>query len=250
MNRLLFAIVSLAPMGAAAESGAHFSFNAGLGAVVAPSYFGSDDYEVGPTGSFQFGHLKLGKLEFGNPDPDAVSLGWHPRGSLRVIGERSSADHSELAGLDDIDLSVELGGGIGYRAENFAAFADARYGVIGHQSWVGVLGADAIIQPDDKLTLTIGPRILWGSQDYTATYFGVTAAESAASAFPVYAPGEGIVSAGLELGATYKLSQDWSLAGTLKWDRLSGDAANSPIVRDKDSYSFSLVLMRRFSLGY
>jgi outer membrane protein len=252
-NAALFAsLIAVLPMTAAAQSSPSLSFSAGLGGQISPDYFGSDDYSAGVAGGFSFGHLRMGALELGDPDPNAVSYGWRPRAAFRIVGARSSDDSPELSGLDDIDLSVELGGGIGYQAENFAAFADIRYGVIGHDSWVGEIGADAIFRPTDSLTLTAGPRALWGSEDYSATYFGVTPAEALASSsgFGAYAPGSGLVSYGLELGATYDLSEDWSLDGTLTWDQLTGDAADSPIVRDDTSFGVSLVLMRRFSFGY
>ena len=248
-STFLIAAMTVLPGMALAQSGPSLSFSAGIGGNYQPEYFGSDDYETGVTGGFKFGHLKIGRLEFGDPDPNAVDLGWRPRGSFRLIGERDSSDHAELAGLNDIDFSVEIGGGVGYTAENFQAFADVRYGVIGHESWVGELGADAIFRPSDDWTVTLGPRVLWGSGDYNSTYFGVTPAEAGLSAFPAYAPGSGIVSAGIEVGAQYELSQNWYLDGTLAWNRYVGDAADSPIVQDDDSYTASLVVMRRFNFG-
>ncbi|MBY6202464.1 MipA/OmpV family protein [Maritalea mobilis] len=246
----LVAVLVCMPFAAQAQSDFELSFSAGLGGQVSPDYFGSEDYSAGVAGGFQFGHLRLGGVEIGDPDPNATSYGWRPRGSFRFIGERTDDDSPELAGLDDVDFSVELGGGIGYTAQNFAAFADIRYGVIGHESFVGELGADAIFRPSQDLTLTVGPRMLWGSEDYTATYFGVTPTEAGASSFSAYDPGAGLVSYGLEVGATYQLSNDWSLDGTLTWDRLAGDAADSPIVHSEDSFGVSLVLLRRFSFGF
>ncbi|WP_170067106.1 MipA/OmpV family protein [Roseovarius confluentis] len=248
-STFLIAAMTCVPGMALAQSGPSLSFSAGIGGIYQPEYFGSDDYEADVTGGFKFGHLKIGRLEFGDPDPNAVDLGWRPRGSLRVIRERDSSDHVELTGLRDVDFSLEIGGGVGYTAENFQAFADVRYGVVGHESWVGELGADAIFRPSDDWTVTVGPRVLWGADDYTSTYFGVTPAEAGLSAFPAYAPGSGIVSAGIEVGAQYELSQNWYLDGTLAWNRYVGDAADSPIVQDDDSFQLSLIAMRRFNFG-
>ena len=68
-------------------------------------------------------------------------------------------DHDEIRGLDDVDWALELGLGVGYEQRNYRLFADARYGAIGHHSWVGVVGADGIAYPVDGLTLTLGPRL-------------------------------------------------------------------------------------------
>ncbi|MFP4044950.1 MAG: MipA/OmpV family protein [Rhodosalinus sp.] len=229
---------------------AELSFSAGLGPKVSPEYFGSDDYKVGPTGSFSFQHLRFGKLEFGDPDPNAQNFGLHPRGSFRFISARRDDDHAELAGMDDIDATVELGGGLGYRSENVLAFADLRYGFGGHRSFVAEVGADAILRPTPRLTITAGPRALWGAEDYAQTYFGVSGAEAAASAFPAYDAGAGLVSAGLEIGAAWDLGNDWGLESTIAWERLTGDAADSPLVQSRDGYSLSMVLTRRISLRW
>ena len=252
MTRFPLAALALGalPAAAAAQTGPQLTFEAGLGARIAPDYFGSEDYGTGATGSFSFGHARIGGLEFGDPDPDAVALGFRPRGSVRLVGERTADDNPELAGMEDIDFSVELGGGIAYQGPDYFYFADLRYGVIGHESLVAEVGADAIFRVGDRLTLTAGPRALWGSEDYTATYFGVTAAEAGNSAFDAYAPDSGLVSYGVELGASYAFTDAWSLDASVNFDHLTGDAADSPLVQDQDSYSASLVLMRRFSFGY
>ncbi|MEO1796646.1 MAG: MipA/OmpV family protein [Pseudomonadota bacterium] len=223
------------------------SFSLGFGGQVTPDYFGSDTYSFGPAGSFSPQYLKLGRVEFGDPDPNAVQLGFYPRGSFRLIGERSASDNPELAGLEDVDLSVEVGGGLGFRSTGFQAFADLRYGVVGHESFVAEVGAEAILRPAQDVTLTLGPRALWGSDDFAQTYFGVTAAEAAGSAFTEYDPGSGLVSAGVEAALTYDVNEDWAVRGTATWERFVGDAAESPILEDEDAFGLSIVAIRSFS---
>ena len=162
---LLTLLVATLAAPAAAQSEPQLTFSAGLGASIAPDYFGSEEYSTGPAGGFDFGHARIGAFEFGDPDPNAFALGWRPRGSFRLVGERMVDDSPELAGMEDIDLSVELGGGIGYLGEDFLYFADLRYGVIGHESLVAEVGADSIFRVSDRLTLTAGPRALWGSEE-------------------------------------------------------------------------------------
>ena len=214
-------------------------FRLGGGAAYGPAYFGSTTNEVGPSGSFSFQFLRLPGGKSLGSETGEQRLGFAPRGSFRVIGKRSSADHAELTGLVDVPLSIEIGMGIGYTARNFEAFADLRYGAIGHNSWVGELGADAVMRPSERLTITAGPRLLLGDAGYTNTYFGVTAAESAASggALAAFTANGGALSAGIELGASYALTPEWSLDGSLLYDRFLNDAKASPIVgqgRDDD----------------
>jgi MipA family protein len=230
-----------------------FTLRAGLGA--GPEYFGSDKLKGGPDFAFSLNYLRLpGSMALGNPDPNAVAYGFAPRGSFRIVQKRSADDYSELDGLEDVDLSVEIGMGLGYTAENFEAFADLRYGAIGHHSWVGELGANLVMRPSDKLTLKVGPRVFAGDSDYANTYFGVTADESTASggSLAAYDAKGGAMTVGLELGMTYALNDDWGIDGAVRWDQYVGGAKDSPIVAQgsDNQTTLRLGLTRRFTLDF
>jgi outer membrane scaffolding protein for murein synthesis (MipA/OmpV family) len=228
-------------------------FTFGAGAGIEPAYFGADSYGIVPAFTFGLDYLRLGATRsIGSTDPAFIATGLAPRFSFRSVKERSAADSPELAGLADIDMSVELGMGLIYRQPDFEVFADARYGVVGHESWVGEIGADRVMRPMDGLTLSLGPRLFVGDNDYAATYFGVTPAESVASGLAAFAPAGGALSAGIEFGATYALSDTWGLQGTLRYDRFLGDAAGSPItgLGSDNQFSASLMLTRRFVFDF
>ncbi|WP_323004915.1 MipA/OmpV family protein [Pseudorhodobacter sp.] len=228
-----------------------FTLRAGIGG--APAYFGAKDLKAGPDFSFSLNYLALpGGRSIGSTDPRAVSYGFAPRGSFRYIAKRSSKDDPELTGLNDVKASVELGLGLGYTQRNFEAFADVRYGAIGHHAWVGEIGANAVMHPTEQLTLRVGPRVFFGSRDYANTYFGVSAAEAAAvgSKFTTpYTAKGGALTAGLELGATYAINDTWGIDGAVRWDKYLGDAKSSPIVaQGKDNnVSLRIGVTRRFS---
>ena len=94
-----------------ADSGNQLSFTLGLGAGSQPSYFGSENSNVGATGSFAEPSLSLGSFGFGGGD-DADGFG--VTGSFRYIGARTAADNPELTGLADVAASLEAGGGFTY----------------------------------------------------------------------------------------------------------------------------------------
>ncbi len=236
--------LSLASTAAAQENGLSFRF--GLGPKSAPGYFGADENEISPTGSFELERLQWGPLAIGGPKDNGFGFG----GSVRFVGERSASDFDELDGLDDVDASLEFGGGIRFRQPAYSVFADVRYGVIGHESLVAEMGGDYIYRPNDQLTLRTGPRILWGSDDYAQTYFGVTQAESVTSSYAAFDAGAGIVSAGVKAEATYQFNDDWGVIGTLRYDQLREDAADSPITQSEDQVSASIVLTRKITFGF
>lgn len=240
-------VIAPAPAPAAPK----FVFTLRGGVAASPEYFGADDYVAGPDLGFGFKFLDLGKgRSIGNPDPWAESLGFGFGGSFRYIRERDTSDFSELAGLDDIDAAVELGVSVSYGTENFLAFGEVRRGFGGHEGWVGELGADAIMKPTDRLRLSLGPRVFFGDETYSNTYFGITPAEASA-ALPAYALDGGMVSAGVEFGARYQINDLWGLEGAITWEKFQGDAADSPIVQQgsDEQWGIRFGVTRVFSIG-
>lgn len=234
-------------------SGPAGRFTIGAGAAYQPEYFGSDESSFGPAGVLRFDYLRLpGGVEFGSTGAVGFVEGFGPRGSLRYIGQRDSSDHAEIDGLKDVDASLEAGLGIGYDAPYWRAYADFRYGFIGHNAFVGELGADAILRPNDRWVVNFGPRALWGASSFMDTYFGVTQTGSDDSGLDRYDPSAGFYGVGVELGARYSFSEHWGLEGKAGYERLIGDAADSPIVEagSANQFGVQILLTRSLSLGF
>ncbi|CTQ48434.1 MipA/OmpV family protein [Jannaschia donghaensis] len=243
------------PVFSSQSQGSALGFTLRGGVSTAPEYFGSDDQEAAPVLGGQLNYLRLGGFTFGDPDPLFQPRGLSFAGSFRYIGDRDDDDSPELAGLEDVDASLELGGGLRYATENFSAFGDIRYGVIGHEAFVAEAGADVILRPTDRFSLRAGPRVLFGDSDYASTYFGVTAAEAATSGvagtgFSEFDASGGLLSAGVEFGAAYRINDTWGIDATINFDKLQNDAADSPITRDDEQISASIGITRRFTLGF
>ncbi|MEP3027007.1 MAG: MipA/OmpV family protein [Pseudoruegeria sp.] len=228
-------------------------FSIRLGGQAARPYFGSDDIELGPDVGFRFDFVQFPNgLQYSSGNSVGFGQGWGLRGSARYIPERDSTEYSELAGLDDVDWAWELGLGAGYEAEDYRFYGVVRYGLIGHNAFVGEIGADYIVRPADGWTLTAGPRLLLGSGDYTDTYFGITGDESVSSGLAAYDPDGGLVEAGLEVSARYDFNERWGVEGILSYNKLLGDAADSPIVEQGSDEILRLEvgLTRRISLDF
>ena len=238
--------------GPAPRPGPALSFTLRAGVAAQPEFPGSDDLRVGPDLGFSFGALEFGRFGFGDPDPELVQTGLGLRGSFRYVGERDSSDHEALRGLGDVDAALELGVGLAYRQDAYQVFGDLRYGVVGHDALVGEVGADVFFRPTDALTLNAGPRVFFGQDRYAQDYFGVSSAESALSGLDAFDAEGGALSAGVEIGARYRLSDDWGIEGAVTYDRLLGDAADSPITQagSADQYGVRLGLTRRITFGF
>ena len=232
------------------SAGLTFTLRGGL--AIQPEFPGSDEYRVGPELGFSFGALQFGRFGIGDPNPGLVRAGLGLRGSFRYVGERDSSEFDALRGLDDVEDALELGVGLSYRQDAYQVFGDLRYGVVGHDAFVGELGADVFVRPTDRLTLNAGPRVFFGQDDYAQDYFGVSAAESAASGLDAFDAGGGALSAGVEIGARYELGDDWGIEGAVTYDRLIGDAGDSPITEagSADQYGVRVGITRRITFGF
>lgn len=241
-----------APVLSSQGQGPGLAFTLRGGVSSTPEYFGSEEQDVGPALGGSLDYFRLGGFTFGNADPFFEPRGITFGGSFRYIKDRDIGDGPELAGLNDVDASLEVGGGLRFTTQNFHAFGDIRYGVIGHESFVAEAGADFILRPTNDVSLRAGPRVLFGDGDYATTYFGVTAAESVASGgtFAAFDADGGLLSAGLEFGAEYRFNENWGIDATINYDKLQSDAADSPITRDDEQISASIGITRRFTLGF
>ena len=233
-------------------TGPALRFTLRAGVTAQPEFPGSDDYFVGPDLGFSFGSLEFGRFGIGDPDPELVRTGLGLRGSFNYVGERDSSEYEGLRGLDDVDAAFEVGLGLAYRQDAYQVFGDLRYGVTGHDALVGEVGADVFFRPSDRLLVNAGPRVLFAEDDYARTYFGVSPEESATSGLPAFEAEGGALSAGLEVGAFYRLDEDWGVEGAVTYDRLLGDAADSPITEagSADQYGVRIGLTRRITFGF
>ncbi len=176
-------------------------------------------------------------LSFSAPDDNigfaVIDHGWFKFGpSAKFVATRSSGDHRELTGLRDVPWSLEAGVfAEAWASPNIRLRADMRYGLHGHKGVVLDLGGDYVHRAV-AWTLSGGPRLVLGSSGFAARTFGVTPAESVFNGvLPAYKPGGGVTSIGLSGAVSYDWSERWRTTVWGRYDRLTFDAGDSPIVR-------------------
>ncbi len=222
----------------------NFALRGGVGA--APDYPGSSSYRATPDLAFTFGSLEWGGRKIGTNIGEAPKTGFGFTGAFRYVGERDTSDYPELAGLEDIDAAVELGFGVVYREVNWQVFGKVRRGFGGHEGVTGDIGADVIFRPDERWTITAGPRFSLGNDTYADTYFGV---DTATPTLAAYEAEGGLLGAGVEVQATYRLDDAWALEGAVAYQRFLNDAADSPITQagSDDQWTMRLGVSRAFN---
>lgn len=224
---------------AAAEQ---LAFELGAGVRTAPAYEGSSAYRTGPTATGAVSTFQMLGLNIDRGD--GLGFGFGP--SFRYLGERSADDYGRLTGIDDVDAAVELGGRISYRWESVEVWGAVRKGVTGHDGVVGDLGSDVVHAYGQGTEVRVGPRLSFANADYMDTYFGVPAGASLAA----YDADGGLYKAGLEFTVRHDYNEVWAVEGSLAWNRLVGDAGDSPVVEDRDSGEISVMLIRKFDWAW
>jgi outer membrane scaffolding protein for murein synthesis (MipA/OmpV family) len=89
----------------------------------------------------------------------------------------------------------------------------------------------------------------WADEDYTKSYFGVTASEAAASGMRPFQASAGVRDVGFTLSSRFPIWRQLSLVGAANYERLLGDAADSPLTDDRgdaNQFSANLGLIYRF----
>ena len=144
---------------------------------------------------------------------------------------RKEGDDSDLRGLGDVGWTVEAGGFVEYwPTDMLRGRVELRQGIGGHHGLVSDLMADVVVPMTPQLTLSGGPRLTLATASASAPYFSITPGQSAASGLPVYDARGGLHSFGAGAQARYEWSKTWATHIFVEYERLAGDAGNSPLV--------------------
>jgi outer membrane scaffolding protein for murein synthesis (MipA/OmpV family) len=243
-----------------------WSASIGAAVVVFPRYSGSDEYRVlplpiaqvtfrdriffGPSTAGVGGGLGVYAIRAGHFDL-AVEAG--------VQDSRSASRADALAGTDDRDVMATAGASASYRAGPL----DAAVGVTrGLNDEAGVLGTArlSVSHPFGRLIATAGISAALADARQMRRDFGVTEIEASRRQTLIeagdqrlrptegsaYQPDGGLRQVGLSVSLVYLLSPRWSLVGFGGVDRLSDEAAASPLVRQRDQVAGGVGLGYRF----
>jgi outer membrane protein len=222
----------------------------GLQARISPDYLGSAEKSALPlpmvriSYASDLGTLRLGTLagaqapmlSFSPVETSDMTLGIGigiDQGRSEVDAKPFNPGSARLKGMGDVDSTgvVALFGR--YRMADFTVHGLLRSAIDadrGHGGQLGYLGASYALPLRGPLSASVSASMTWASERYMQNMFGVAAAQSSNSGFPVYRPGSGIRDISLEMDLRYRLDQQLFLHGGAGVMRLVGDAAASPLV--------------------
>jgi outer membrane scaffolding protein for murein synthesis (MipA/OmpV family) len=227
----------------------------GLGAQFVPNYPGADNHSIGPVVDVAMTRGSK-PFDFEAPDesfgPSLLKEGGLEIGpALNFESSRTAKDVG--AAMDKVPFTFEAGAFVEYEfSPKFRFRTEARKGLGGHDGLIGQAGVDFVARDGDEWLFSVGPRVTVSDGRYHRAYFGVTAPESVRTGLAVYRPGGGIQAVGATAGFLTQLSRRIGIYSYAKYDRLVGDAADSPVVRSfgsRDQFSGGLALTYTFGRG-
>ena len=227
--------------------GRNWSLILGGGGIYEPEYEGSEDFKVSPVPFVIFTYGDW--LEI---DPRGVTINAFERNGFSVAGTvgyemgRKADDHAMLSGLGDIDAAATLGGKLAYEIGPMEFYGTITQTLSGSESLIGTIGAAYSAPITEKLILEAGAEAVIANDKHMQAYFGVNAAQSAASGLAQYTPGSGVKRVDFSVSATYLVTENWMIRAGGGVGILTGDAVDSPIVKEKVQPSASLFVGYKF----
>jgi outer membrane protein len=216
---------------------------------------GSDRYEGSPVLFANITYRDMVSLGAGG-----LSAYWHHDGlrigaGLTVNGGRKDyrvnglfeQGDDRLKGLGDIDPALGL--------RVFATYTlgwiqfDAAVTKLARESNSGLFANAGVSAPhklSDRLILTPHLTTTWANGNYTETYFGITAAQAADSAFPEFRATAGFMRVAAGVDAAYLVNRHWFVRVGADVTRLTGAAAESPISFSNTNALVSIITGYRF----
>lgn len=248
-------LLPTAPAAAQDSDDKGWTIEIGPGAYFRPKFPGAKDLELRPWPVIDVYRTKRGPtfetpdegFGFGIVGDDSFRIG----PTLQLSPGRDEED--AIAGIGDVDGSIEGGAFVeSYVTPNFRLRGEVRKGFGGHKGVVGDLGADLIFGRPEALQFSIGPRARIANARYVRAFYGINPAQSALSGLPIHDVDGGLHSAGALAFAKYRLGGSWAIEAYGRYDRLLGDAKDSPLVLShvgsRNQYEVGLGLSYRFNI--
>ena len=214
-----------------------WAISVGVAARVVPDYEGSNDYGVGfgpnisaawrDTIFYKGRTLGANLIRKENFKAGVI---------LAKASGRDEDDNDKLEGLGDVDGGIEVGGFVSYKKKPWRFNAEARQEVnSGHEGALVGLSAGSEL-PFAKPLLFIELGTTWASDDYMESFFGIDSQQSANSGLESHNADAGFKDINISVSAGYPITKRWRIGATMEYKRLLGEAADSPIVDDKNQF--------------
>jgi len=235
----------------------------GVEGRIVPAWAGADVSAPALTGFPLFSVRKEGSPPDFPGARDSIGFSLIDLGQVKIgpafqfVWQRKASDYAALNGLGDVGYALQAGAFVDYWPVSWLRLrGEARQGFGGETGVTGDLFVDAIA-PVGAWTFSAGPRLTLQSAAATSPYFSITQAQSAGSTasglpqLPVYRAGGGLYSYGAGSMVQYTVNPQWTAHALFEYQRLTGAAADSPLVTQRgspDQYTYGLGVTYSFAM--
>ncbi|MEM8985472.1 MAG: MipA/OmpV family protein [Pseudomonadota bacterium] len=231
------------------------------GVAALPEYEGADDnrvvpFFVGRRSVFGF-DTELEGLRARLDLLDHAILKAGPAVGVTLPRNDSFVDELSVQRLEEVDTAFEVGGFVGFEYPIGRTAEDALSGHVAIRQ--DVLGAHdgLVITPELEyffkvnrmLRFGLGLNATWANGDYHDTYFSINAPDALASGLTEFQAEAGFKDVGVEVYNILSFSETWGVFSRVAYNRLLGDAADSPVaagVGSEDQLFYGLGVFYRW----
>lgn len=243
---------------AAAAHAQDSTFTVGAGIAAGTRYSGSDEHLVAPVvvADYQaangfYASTLRGIGVAGGSEQLGASIGLGYRGERRendTNGFGGRTGSKALKGMGDVKGSATLNVGAEAQLTNvFSVGAHAEIPVSHRENGKQfALGLNAKLLDSQADKVTAGVALQFGEAKYLQTYYGVDARQAARSGYRAFKPEGGMYGTDVSLSWEHRIDAHWSVTSMLGAQRLTGDAAKSPLVRRKTTPTAAVYAAYRF----
>jgi outer membrane protein len=220
----------------------------GVAVGMFPDYMGSNDYKLGVApfarytlpNSERYFMLNVTELYFNVVNHPRIRFG--PVLNYR-FGRDDDVEDMYVKRMTKIDDTLEAGAFLGYewrfgddRRHRFITDVELLFDVGGVYNGVNGTWSARYWRPLGKMfDVVLGVAVQVADNKYVDKYFGVSAVDFLRSGLPFYQAGGGATNFRVFPGVVMHLSESWHLAGGFRYERMTGDAKDSPVVSMRGS---------------
>ena len=223
----------------------------GLGGLALPDFEGAKDYSVFPVPIVEISNWHRFNLSFrglsyqlyryrNDAESEFKKIEFRLEPMIRPSASRKEdseflfftrGDNHYLRGLGDIDTGLDVGANLFLRTGPVAAQLELRQEIAGgHEGFTAKLGLGTRIPFSERTRLGIEAATTWANDTYMDAFFSIDRRQAYRSIYHHYDANADFKDASLGLRLDYDFNDRVSLISMLRYSRLLGDAADSPIV--------------------
>ena len=229
----LYSLVLLTPMLAApALALSPWSGSIGAGLMMTPDYLGSNDYKSRAVPDLQLNYGDVAYLSW----RDGLGINLYQQQDWTIspfLSYHAGRDNEgDISAFEKVDASMTAGLRVSYQPGAWRYSVKAQAPVTGDVGGYKVsFRASLQEQIAPKWYVGISPSLSYSSSQWTQDMFNVSVRDADRSALNQYKADSGYLRLGLSGNISYQFADHWNLTGIAGITQLTGDAKDSPIVK-------------------